>query len=524
MMTVEQERKRYEQIRESLTINNKPIFAGLLLKRAAERWPNKCAVICEDRELTYRAVFEYTLRIGNTLRERGIKSGDHVMILYDNSINFYAAYYGIWQIGAIPVPVNTMLHPQQIAHIIENAQPAAIVVSAPLYEKMRPVMQNIPVIISDADLDAAYNRPNQPKQESVIDSTDHDPDALAVLLYTSGTTGDPKGVMLSSRAVITNAAQGAARFDIHKNERVLVALPLFHSYTQNTCLWMCPFLGATAIIVPKIERRALMTGLQHKPTFIVGIPQLYGLFCLMKNAPFTRVRYFISGGDILTDKTRMYFELIYRRKLCNGYGLTETAPFVCVDLDDMVKPTDTVGRPFAGIEYQIRDPEGAVLKDGSVGLLWIKGDNLMLGYYKAPEATARAIVDGWFDTGDLALINKHGKIVLCGREKDLIKSKGIKVFPQDIENVLTKHPAVFAAAVIGAMIDDDEVPVAYVATKEYKKNDELEAQLKTLCQAHLANYEIPRIFIIKESLPLTATGKVDKKILRKEFEVQKIKS
>ncbi len=505
------ELQRYASYKQSLTINNKLMYAGQILERAASQWPERTALICEETSITYKTLFEHALALTALLKERGIKPRDRVMILYENSIEFCIGYHGAWQGGAVITPVNTLLHAQEIAHIINNAQPQAIIISDPQYEKCKDILSIIPIIIRTSDLENAQKSTQKHDPQNLIIPLEEN--ELSALLYTSGTTGNPKGVMLSSHAIIINAIQGCSCLRINQHDKVLAALPFFHSYTQNTCIWSSIIVGATVIIVPKIERKALLKSLAHNPSFIVGIPQLYGLFCLMRNAPLSKTRYFVTGGDALPDRIRMSFELIYRRKLTAGYGLTETAPYVSVDLDDIIKPTDMVGRPMIGIEYQIRDEQGNVLPINVPGILWLKGENLMLGYYQAPEATAQVLVNGWFNTGDIALITPDKKIVLCGREKDLIKSKGIKVYPQEIENVLMQHPHVNAAAVVGQIRDDEEVPVAFVASTHPEK---LEEELKELCEEHLAIYEIPKNFIIRPSLPMTATGKVDKKVLKKE--------
>lgn len=504
------EQQRYQATYNALLTDKRLIYVGLLLERAARLWPEQTAVICEDKKVTYLELFQRALRVSAALLKAGITPEQRVMLLYENSINFYVAYYAVWQIGAVIVPVNTQLHPRELALIAAHASPHALIVSTQLNEKVTLFEHTIPVILTESNLTTIQHVAEVPD----ISLSSRDSDSLAAILYTSGTTGNPKGVMLSSYSIIINCLQAGARFTVKRTDRLLAALPLFHSYTQNTCIWFCAVFGLTAIVVPKIDRKALMQALAYRPTVILGIPQLYGLFTLMRTIRFKNVRYFISGGDLLADKIRMNFELMYGRKICNGYGLTETAPFISVELDDRIRQPDTVGEPFIGIECQIRGDNGALLGYGKTGVLWVKGDNNMLGYFNAPDMTRTMLVDGWLNTGDLALITHKGKIILSGREKDLIKNRGIKIYPQEIENVLMTHPQVLAAAVIGHMRQTEEVPIAYIAAR--KPIEGLELALRDLCAEHLATYEIPRIFIIRDSLPVTATGKVDKKILKQE--------
>ncbi len=506
------ELKRFQELYKSLTQNNKLIHVGLLLQRAAKNWPDNVMVICDDVKITYKELYHRASIYAKQLKELGVKPKDRVVLYYENSIEFYIAYFAIWQSGGIIAPLNVFLTDVEVAHIIKDAEPSAIIVSQELKSRLDKHQTKLPSVIVGIDSINSYK-----KEETNI--PERDIDDLAALLYTSGTTGFPKGVMLSSKNIITNTIQGISRLETSPDDTVFCALPLFHSLPQNTCIWSNVVLGSTAIITSKIDRKNIINALKHKPTFIVAVPALYGLFCKLKTLDFSSVRYFFSGGDALSDKIRAYFSLIYRRKLCNGYGLTETSPFIAVDMDDYMQPTSTIGIPFIGITCSIRDGNKK-LENGKTGVLWIKGDNVMLGYYKAPEATSLILQDGWFNTGDLAYIDKNEKIVLTGREKDLIKQKGINVFPQEIENVLLSHSKIMQAGVVGLKNDDEEIIMAFVASDE-QDHQTLSKELLELCKRNLAAYKIPKKFIIKKMLPLTSTDKIDKKQLKVQLAEEK---
>jgi len=495
------EDEKYQQLYAELSENGDLVYVGKLLARAALLFPQKIAVmVSESNKLTYHELYAAASAISKHLEQKNIKPGDRVVLLYENSINFYIAYFGILQTGAIVVPVNTFLHEKELTHIIADATPKIIFVSDSLAPKLATISQ-LPPLINQQELTDISSKP------TTFTPYIRNNDELAIILYTSGTTGVPKGVMLSSRNVITNVIQGGARFKMSEHERLYCVLPLFHSFTQNTCVWASTALGATVIIIPKMSRQHLIEGFALRPTVMLGVPGLYALFCRFKTLDFSSVRYLICGGDALTDTIRKYVELIYGRKLCNGYGLSETSPFIAVNFDDVVTPTNNIGKPCVGVELQIRD--GA-----PIGVLWVKGPNIMLGYYNAPEATAHVLVDGWFNTGDLARLDAQGNIIICGREKDLIVHKGIKIYPQEVENIIATHPAVMMCAVIGdTSPDGDEFPVAYVSLKE--PVDHAEQLLTEYCKQHLAPYKVPRKFIILSTLPLTGTGKIDKKELKK---------
>jgi long-chain acyl-CoA synthetase len=369
----------------------------------------------------------------------------------------------------------------------------------------------LPPIVTEHDIDDVDE--SMPVEDTMVDL---EPEELAALLYTSGTTGLPKGVMLSSKNIMTNVLQVAALLGKPADERILGVLPLFHSFAQNTCVWASIFYGITIILVPKIERRYILEGLHHKPTIFLGVPALYGLICLMKTAPLDSVRLFVSGGDALPDKIRSAFGLIYRRKIVNGYGLTETTPVISVNLDDETVPASNVGRPLVGVVCVARNEHDVDLPQGTIGVLWVKGDNVMLGYYNAQESTDKILKNGWLNTGDLGYIDSHGRIVITGREKDLIIHKGFNIYPQEIENVILSYPNAIRAGVVGRIDEDGEVPVAFVQLRSHEEN--CERHLRALCAQHLAAYKIPRQFFCDtKDLPATATGKIDKKVLRAQL-------
>lgn len=507
----ETEQKRFTVYYNSLLENGSLMFAGKLLQRAAEKFPITTALICGDESVTFRDLYARSLKVSKKLQEMGVKPRDRVCLIFENSIEFYLGYFGIWQTGAVVVPLNTFLHEKELYHIIKDAKPVAIIASKTFEERLAQLDgETLPPIIGQEALKQIAHEPFA--GEYTIPALDAD--EMAALLYTSGTTGLPKGVMLSSKNILTNVVQSVCRTEVSPKDRVLAALPLFHSFAQNGCVWSTFFIGATTIVIPRVERRPLLRGLAKKPTVIAGVPALYGLFCLMKTVPFPAVRYFVCGGDALPDKIRVAFELLYRRRLCNGYGLTEASPVICANLDDELLQPNTVGTPSIGLACSLRDEMGNEVPQGQKGILWVKGDNVMLGYFNAPEATAKVLKDGWLDTGDWAFFDEKGRLVIAGRHKDLIIHKGFNIYPQEIENVLMGHPDVMLAAVVGKGEEGDETPVAFVVLKE-GASFKPEA-LKKLCMHHLAPYKVPKDFIQLDEMPLTSLRKVNKKKLRRE--------
>lgn len=512
----------FEQIKNQFGLNHRTMYAGSLLQEAYKRYPHHQALIDSEKTLSYKEFFYYASRLSKKLLSMGICSRDRVILYSENSIEFYIAYFAVWQIGAVIVPINTFLHERELTYIINDAEPTLIISSPTLIKNIQTLLTpetltSVPQLLSTEEIDSSSLIPDTAEEELenfIITALEYD--ELCTLLYTSGTTGSPKGVMLSSRNILTNTMQGYARFmlcGLTNVERFFCVLPLFHVFAQNTCLWLPVMTGSSVIIVRKIDRKLILEGLLKKPTVFFGFPALYGLLCLMKNAPLDSIKLFVSGADMLPDKIRSAFALIYGRRICAGYGLSEASPVVGVNEQNESLPTNVIGKPVTGLTFEIRDEHGKVLPTGTIGTLWIKGDNIMMGYYKSPEATALVLQDEWLNTGDLASYDKAGNIAITGRIKDIIIHKGFNIYPAEIENVLLKHPTVFKAAVVGLEEDaSGQIPVAYVAVKD--RTSDLENALRELCLHNLAAYKVPRKFICLDDLPMNATGKVDKKQLR----------
>lgn len=506
-----QEEKRYAQIQQEIAADGKLLYAGTLLHRAAQLYGSRTALLFKNEQYTYAALSTWANKCAYHLRTHNVRPRDRVLICLHNCPAYYAAYFGAWQSGAVVAPLNTFLGPVELKHIIDDAKPTVIVTEANRAQQFKDAGYT-GTILTQEEIEQLQK---DPAQADILITLS--PSELCALLYTSGTTGTPKGVMLSSQAIMTNIAQIIARlgFKIDTHESIAGILPLFHVFAQNTCMWTPLFVGATIVLAPRIDRHAILEVLAQKPTLFVGVPALFGLLCLMRNAPLDSVKICASGGDALPDKIRAGFELIYRRKIVNGYGLTETSPVIAVMLEDALVPTNTIGTPVCGVTVQIRADDGITeLPAGQPGTLWVHGDNIMLGYYNAPEATAAVIKDNFFNTGDCAYIDTHGRLVITGREKDLIINKGINIYPQEIENVLMNHPLVLGAGVVG--IPDPDAGEQVVAFVQVRTNQPgLELELKKLCQQAIAAYKVPRVIICQiEELPMTATRKVDKKQLR----------
>jgi long-chain acyl-CoA synthetase len=514
------EKKFYNDIREKYSVDGKLPYVGCLIRRACKMHARETALIGRNRNLSYHELYFRALEISKMLSESGVGQRDRVLLYCENSVEFYIFYYAIWLIGAVSVPVNIFLHKKELAHVMKDSQPSAILTLSCLSDKLEELVENqfldkLPLVLTEKDIDWEKEFSHRiSEMKDPFSDNNLDIDELALLLYTSGTTGVPKGVMLSSRNIVTNTMQDYARLRLFSSERerFFAVLPLFHVFSQNTCMWLPMMTGSSVIVVPRIERRYILESLRKNPTLFFGFPALYGLLCLMKNAPIGSIKRFVSGADAMPDKIRAAFAMIYGRKICSGYGLTEASPVIAINHSDENAPTYVVGRPVVGIECDIRDAEGRSLPVGQIGTLWVRGENVMLGYYKSPKETEKVLCKGWLNTGDVASLDSNGVLAIRGRSKDLIIHKGFNIYPQEVENVLMSHPSVFKAAVLGRKESVvGQVPIAFVATKDAKEG--LEKDLRRLCANNLASYKIPRKIICLDDLPMGSTGKVDKKQL-----------
>ncbi len=515
-----QEKTLFYALRQKFIEHGELIPASKLLHRAFLNFPEQIALLKHGEQVTYQRLYRVAQSVSKKLFELGVKANDHVLLYAENSLEFYAAYFGILQCGAVVVPVNTFLHEQELTHVINDAE-ANIIFSTETLRGMidqliaqEKINKNL-VVFSDKNI--SWDEPSPALITELPEPKSINIDDLCILLYTSGTSGKPKGVMLSSRNIMTNAIQCYARFKMagqHDRERFFCVLPLFHIFAQTSCIWLPIMTGSSVIVVSKIDRKLISDGLMLNPTIFFGFPALYGLLCMMKNAPLDTVKLFVSGADAMPDKIRTAFSLIYGRKICIGYGLTEAAPVVAVNYHNDLKHSTVVGAPVVGLDCQIRNEDGDILACGRIGNVWLRGDNIMMGYYKSPELTNQVMLNGWLNTGDLGLLDAHGELAITGRSKDLIIHKGFNIYPQEVENILMSHPMVIKAAVIGK--EDalsGQIPVAYVALRAMHDTAEIEAQLRVLCTQNLASYKIPRYFTCLQDLPMSPTGKIDKKQL-----------
>ena len=502
-------------------------FYGML-SEAVETYPRKTVIFIETKKYTYREFLERVDRTARALELLGVTKNDTVALICPNSVEFVQSVFAINKLGAISVPINTMLKNEEYRYILNDCGAKVLITGSKMAKETADLCDSVESLRHTIWIDRA---PREDHKHTVFDemvnaalhthlSVSSHLDDTAVIFYTSGTTGHPKGAMISNRNLMSNLIAAQERFNLTPRDRFIVYLPMFHSFTFAIMVILPFFMRGSFVIIPSILpfSTIIKQTFLKRVTIFMGVPDIYNALIRAK-LPwyflwFNSIRCFISGGSALSRDTLDKFESTFRRAvMLEGYGLSECSPAVAINPIGRQK-TLSVGPPLYGYEVKVVDDEMLELPIGEVGELIVRGDCVMQGYLNNLAATEEAIHNGWLRTGDMAKIDEDGYIYIVDRIKDLIISKGINIYPRQIEEQMMLLPSVKLAAVIG--ISDPhsgEVPIAYIELEEgYEKTSP--SQIKSELKEHLAAFKIPKTITVVESLPKTATGKVLKRILK----------
>ncbi len=501
-----------------------------VLKDHAENFPNSTAYFIDKRKIDFYRLKMKVDTFARFLEFLGVGKGDRIALVVANSLEFIVAFLAAGRLGAVPVPINTFLKEEEIAFIINDSNAKILVSSNRFAKNTENLLKKTSVekIVWEGDrkdLDEdniSFNEilSNLESHEKV--SYEPDIEDLAVIIYTSGTTGKPKGAMLSYKNIFANIYSISKLMQITPKDRFIVYLPMFHSFTLTVTILTPLFFASPVVIVRSIMpfSNIIKQTLLKRVTVFTGVPDVYNALSKAK-IPwyfhwFNKVKFYISGAAPLPEETLKRFKKNFKKGvLLEGYGLSEASPVVAVNLPDKQKPL-SVGPAIPGVEVKIVNEEMIELQRGEIGEIIVKGDNVMQGYLNRPDATAETIVNGWLKTGDLGKMDEEGFIYIVDRKKDLIISKGINIYPREIEETIMKYPGVKSAAVIGVKDEKGtEVPVAYIE-KEEDKEIEIK-KLKNYLKENLANFKVPKAIHIMEELPKNATGKVLKRVLKEKL-------
>ncbi|HET7691284.1 MAG TPA: long-chain fatty acid--CoA ligase [Nocardioidaceae bacterium] len=459
-----------------------------VLTDSADRVPERPALRLGESTMTYAELDRLSSQVAGLLTARGVVPGDRVALMLPNVLEFAPAYYGILRVGGVVVPMNPLLKGREVDYYLSDSGAELLLDLETLAEVT--------------------------EHAGVTDVVDRDPQDTAVLLYTSGTTGHPKGAELTHANLLRNV--GVSQDDLLRLEPtdvVFGGLPLFHSFGQTVTLNTTMAAGASLVLLPRFDPQAALDLLsEHQATVFAGVPTMYSAMLAVPEAPeLPALRVCVSGGAALPVEVLHRFEEKFGCAVLEGYGLSETSPVASFNQPDQKRKPGSIGTPVTGVEMQVVDADGVPVKDGEVGEIAIRGHNVMKGYWNKPEATAEVLdADGWFRTGDIGRRDEDGYFFIVDRKKELIIRGGFNVYPREIEEVLYEHPAVAEAAVIGVPHAElgEEVGAA-VALKPgaVATVDELREHVK----AQVAPYKYPRVVWLVDALPKGATGKIQKR-------------
>ncbi|OLF09041.1 long-chain-fatty-acid--CoA ligase [Actinophytocola xinjiangensis] len=505
---------------------------SVILEDSARAVPDRTAVVFGDLRLPYSLVDSVANQVANLLVARGIGRGDKVALLCPNVPYFPFVYFGILKAGATVVPLNVLLQPREIEYHLTDSDSKALfcfegTAELPMGERGRAGFDAAAgceqFVVLPADPLATGSEHGEVfwaalgGMSSEFETVRTGADDTAAILYTSGTTGQPKGAELTHANMLINALVSDEMFPADPaGDVALGVLPLFHSFGQTSVMNVCLRRRGTLVLLPRFEPgEALDLMRRENVTMFAGVPTMYWAMLSTIHSEGaevpTTLRLAVSGAASCPVEVLKDFESTFGIPILEGYGLSETSPAVC--FNQLSRPTKpgTIGFPLWGVRMRLVDDDGNPIEGEGPGEIAVRGHNVMKGYYGRPEETAEVLRDGWFRTGDIATRDEDGYYAIIDRTKDMIIRGGFNVYPRELEEVLMTHPAVSLVAVVGVPHDSHGEEVkAYVIPAGPVTADELVAW----CKENMAAYKYPRIVELRDTLPMTATGKILKRELR----------
>jgi long-chain acyl-CoA synthetase len=487
--------------------------------------PDHPALVFHHRATTYRELELLVSRTAAALHDLGMVKGDRVAILLGNIPEFVHVLHGALRLGAVPVPLNVMLTPEELGYVLADADARAVVVGIDLMPAVLAVRDRLgslqhvlmvgppPTPPGTRSLDELLDRAAEPPE------TDVGPDDLALLGYTSGTTDNPRGAMLTHGNLLANldqldvvpALRGA------QSDVVLLVLPLFHIYGLNAALNVILRAGGTAVLVERFHPlESLRLVERHGVTVLFGVPHMYRSWTRAardREIDLSSVRLAVSGAAPLPVEVLEGFRERFGLTIWEGYGLTETAPVVTTNVLGDAPRGGSIGMPLPGLEVRLIDEDGTDVVDGDPGEVLVRGPNVFRGYWGRPDETEPVFLEGWFRTGDVAYRDEDGYLFLVDRTKDLIIVSGFNVFPREVEEAIASHPGVAECAVVG--VADERTGEAVKAMVVARPGASLtEHEILEHCRGTLSRFKLPREIEFVDSLPKHVTGKVLRRVFR----------
>ncbi|WP_226576808.1 fatty acid--CoA ligase family protein [Halobacillus litoralis] len=495
--------------------------------------PSKDAYIFQGQRVSYGEFDASVTRFASNLTRLGYRKGDHIALVSGNSPLFMIGLYGALRAGLTVIPINPTYTADEMSYILKNGDVKAVItmdVLVELFEHMDEALDVYHYFVADTgsgiNLEASSLSKKMKSFTKVLgeeiseyDGPAIDSEDVGVILYTSGTTGKPKGAMLTHKNLYSNATDVADYLKISSEDRVIATLPMFHVFCLTVCLNAPVMNGGTVLIVPKFSPQEIFTiAEEYKATVFAGVPTMYNYLQQTGKEytqTFRHMRLCISGGSSLPVSLLESFEKQFNVRISEGYGLSEASPVTAFNPLDRPRKAGSIGRNIINVENKVVDELGEELPPGEVGELIVRGPNVMKGYYKLPEETAVAIRDGWLYTGDMARVDEEGYFYIVDRKKDMVLVGGYNVYPREVEEVLYSHADITEAAVVGA--PDPELGETVISFVVSRNPSLTERELMDYCSEHLAKYKRPSRIEFMSELPKNTTGKILRKNLREQL-------
>ena len=503
-----------------------------VLKQTAQTYGTETAIHFMGSDTSFSEFDRASDQVAAGLFAQGVTTGDHVALYCVNSDTFAIAYFGIIKTGATVLPVNLLLKPGEIEYILDDASVTTLIYHEAFNNNVSIFRNNLSSLKSFIFIGEQASKASDTPWSTLLEADTEMPqpeinpvDDVACILYTSGTTGKPKGAMLTHNNLLcdTRGALEAMKIKPGK-DRLLVVLPMFHAFAATVGMLTPLLYGCSFIPVPKFEPQLVMDNIADgKATIFMGVPSMYIVLLNMADEQikkFDSINYCISGGAAMPQALMERFEKRFGKLIYEGDGPTECSPVTCVNPIDGERKPASVGLPIPGVEMCIMDSDANELADEEIGEICVRGDNVMKGYWNRPEETAESFHGDWFQTGDLGYRDNDGYFYIVDRIKDMIIVNGMNVYPRVVEEVLYQFDVIQEAAVVGEPHDlHGEIPVAYVSLKENKQANT--ADVRSFCRERLGNHQVPRKVFFLDSLPKNAAGKILKRELRKQGELER---
>ncbi|KOS71646.1 long-chain fatty acid--CoA ligase [Lysinibacillus contaminans] len=506
------------------------------VRQQAVEQPEKVAFHFMGKDTSYGEFEQTVSRFAQGLQDLGVQKGDHVAFLLGNTPHFLISLYATMRLGATAIPVNPIYTPDEISYILSNGDVKVIVALDALLPLVEMGVQAFPqveaFIVCETGTDAAEKVAGLSDAARVktylfshvvatasgsLQPVAVSDDDNAIILYTSGTTGNPKGAMLTHGNIYSNARDVSTYLGFRADDRIIATLPVFHVFALTVVVNAPLLSGATVLLAPRFSPAEIFAlAKEKKATVFAGVPTMYNfLYQLPDGNPedFSSIRLAVSGGASLPVALLHNFEEKFNVRVSEGYGLSEASPVTCFNPLDRDRKAGSIGTNINNVENRVVDVYGEQVPVGEVGELIVRGPNVMKGYYKMPEETAVAIRDGWLYTGDLATMDEEGYFYIVDRKKDLIIVGGFNVYPREVEEVLFTHNNIVEAAVVGFPDSNfGEAVHAYVVLKDVTKSTT--EDILAYCAKHMVKYKVPKVIEIIDELPKNTTGKILRRSLK----------